>query len=711
MRWFSLLPLPTSHLAARFLAAELLTTLLLGILLPSPAARADGLRPMVPEDYFRFTFLSSPQISPDSTEVVYVAAKVSEDRRSRESSLWLVSTAGGDGPLQLTVGDTDAAPKWSPDGRWIAFLRTVETPASQDSKPKRETQVFRIRRNGGEAQPLTSVEGGVTSFLWSPDGRHLLLTRRTEEDGEMAAAEAPDGENLKEASEDSDEPQPDIKVVRSALYKRNGTGYLDDKQAHFWWFDIETRTTRRLTAGAGWNDENPSISPDGSHLVFDADRSGEEYDGGPNDDLWIVPITDDGGPLPKARQLTDHPHSDTAPSWSPNGDSIAYLHTDGPYEQTEILLRDAAGSAPPRRLTDGFDRHPSNLRWAADGQGLFFLADDRGARRLFHLDLPGGRIRQLLSEQASVADLEVAPRGDLLTFTLHDETRLAEVWVCRPDGSEARALTRANAELLAELERGALETLDLSQATGSFQGFVLKPVGWRAGASFPLVLQIKGGPGGMWGHRWMHEFQMLAGKGWGVAFVNYRGSTGYGEAHQNAVRQDYGGVDAQDNLDFLEQLLERNPWIDRERLFLTGGSHGGFLTNWILTRTDRFRAAVTQRSVSNWVSEAGTQQYTPRQMNVEFGGSLWENYDLYWDRSPIKHADRISTPTLILHGDQDHICPIGQAQELFYALKANGVETELVIFEGENHSLSRTGTPINLVERLRRIIEWFERHS
>jgi len=234
-------------------------------------------------------------------------------------------------------------------------------------------------------------------------------------------------------------------------------------------------------------------------------------------------------------------------------------------------------------------------------------------------------------------------------------------------------------------------------------------VGRVQGEAYPLVLNIKGGPAGMWGRQWFHEFQMMAGAGYAVAFVNYRGSTGYGHDHQSEVRLDYGGADAQDNLQAVDEVLARWDWIDPERLFITGGSHGGFLTNWITTRTDRFRAAVTQRSVANWISEAGTQAYPPRSMRAEFGGTIWENFDYYWGRSPLAHADRVSTPTLVIHSDQDMITPLGQGEEWFYALKALGIPTEMVVFHGESHGLSRTGTPVNLVERLNRILEWFER--
>jgi len=242
------------------------------------------------------------------------------------------------------------------------------------------------------------------------------------------------------------------------------------------------------------------------------------------------------------------------------------------------------------------------------------------------------------------------------------------------------------------------------------QGFVHKPINFDKNKSYPLVLNIKGGPGGMWGHQWFHENQMYAAKGYGVVYVNYRGSSGYGIAHSKAVRKDYGGADYRDNMQFLDKVIAQNSWINKDALYITGGSHGGFLTNWITTKTNRFKAAVTQRSVSSWISEAGTQEYTPAQMTKEFGGTLWTNFAGYWDRSPLKYADQVSTPTLIIHSDQDMVTPIGQGQEWFYALKANDVPVEMVIFKGETHGLSRTGTPTNLVERLDRILDWFSRY-
>jgi dipeptidyl aminopeptidase/acylaminoacyl peptidase len=241
------------------------------------------------------------------------------------------------------------------------------------------------------------------------------------------------------------------------------------------------------------------------------------------------------------------------------------------------------------------------------------------------------------------------------------------------------------------------------------EGFLPKPVGFEPERRYPLVLNIKGGPGGMWGHQWFHEFQMLAAAGYAVVFTNYRGSTGYGHAFQSAVRLDYGGADYRDNMLLLEAALARHDWIDAERLFVTGGSHGGFLTNWITTQTDRFRAAVTQRSTTNRYNLFGTSDLVWSYSEWEFDGLPFDNVDFYFERSPISHVERVSTPLLILHSERDYRCPIEQAEQLYFALKRLRRTVEFVRFPEESHNLSRSGRPDRRRERLRRISGWFGR--
>ena len=653
-----------------------------------PESLADTLpkRGMVPEDYYRVVQVGDPQISPDGSVVAFTVRRTSDDRRSRKGGIWMVPADGSGPPRPFTMGDADRSPRWSPDGRRLAFLRSMEGG----------TQLHVIHLDGGEAEAATSIrQGSISSFQWFPDGEGILLTLSLEPGVETPTDQAPRQEG----------PTPDVTVIRNAVYKADGTGYLDGRRLQIWTLEVGSGELHRVTQGDSlWNDRNAHLSPDGLRIAFDRDASGQEYDGSPNRDLFTVEMA--GGdpvalPQPEGRA--------EAPRWSPDGTRLVYRYTPEPYARTHIHLSDLTGE-DPWVLTHEVDLVPSGLTWHPRGSHLLFTADRQGSRPLLRLEADGSGYRPILGEQGSVAAFSLARDGSRIAFLLEDEASPAEIWSSHTDGSGARQLTRFNQELLEELALGKLQEFRFrNEGGGETHGFFLEPMGRAHGERYPLVLNIKGGPGGMWGRQWFHEFQMLAGAGYAVAFVNYRGSSGYGHAHSSAVRLDYGGADAQDNLQVVDEVLRRWEWIDPDRLFVTGGSHGGFLTNWLTTQTDRFRAAVTQRSVANWISEAGTQAYPPRSMREEFGGTIWEAYDYYWVRSPLAHAPRVTTPTLVVHSDGDMITPLGQGEEWFYALKALGVPTEMVVFRGESHGLSRTGTPVNLVERLRRILEWFQR--
>jgi dipeptidyl aminopeptidase/acylaminoacyl peptidase len=486
----------------------------------------------------------------------------------------------------------------------------------------------------------------------------------------------------------------------------------------------------QLTSSPCWNAGGGEWSPDGRMVVLHADTTGNEYEGGYSNDLFRVSVDEAGSGLPALTGLTHSPARSTGAVWAPDGRTLAFSFTEGRYQKSWIYLIDADGNRQ-RNAAAVLDLLAGSLTWAPDSRHLYFQASDRGGSGLYRLDTQNGDIITLIHGPFSIGGVSFSADGRRLAFTLEDENRLAEVWTARTEdirssramaraGSGATRIDAARLQPLTRFNEAMLDTLALSpvesfwftsDAGTPVQGFLVRPVGREEGKSYPVVLNIKGGPGGMWGHQWFHEFQMMAAKGYAVFFTNYRGSHGYGFDHQSAVHQDYGGADYRDNMAGLDSVLARNPWIDRDRQYITGGSHGGFLTNWIIAQhPGRFRAAVTQRSVSNWISEAGTQEYTPQAMREEFGGTIWENFDYYWGRSPLKYADRITTPTLVIHSDRDETTPLGQGKEFYYALKINGVETEMVIFQGESHGLSRGGRPVNLVERLDRILDWFGRY-
>ncbi|MCC5851363.1 MAG: S9 family peptidase [Alkalimonas sp.] len=640
-------------------------------------------RGMEPDDYYRFVFIADPQLAPDGSQVAFVHSTIADDKRKRRSNLWLVATDGRSEPRQLTFSDGDRSPRWSPDGRKLAFI----------SGRGEGQQLHLLPLHGGEARAITQLQqAGIRDFSWSPDGRQLLLTLSVD-------PELPDPNQQPAKAE---QPEADIVVIRHALYKSDGAGYLNERRSGLWLLDLASEELTRLTGDARWHDHSAQFSPDGRQIVFASDRSADALEGSMQQDLFVLELSNQ-----QLTRLETLPGQASAPQWSPDGRELLYRH-QADYFEPEHLVIHRLSDGHNRRIANNWDRSASSLYWPERGRVLMG-ADHLGSRPLFELNLRRDRTSIRLSEHGSAGSFSFAANGKALSYLWQDEQQLPEVWF--QQGNRApRQLTFFNQDLLNELALQPLQPFWFEHDQGQSQGFLLKPVGWQAGQSYPLILNIKGGPGGMWGHQWFHEFQMMAAAGYAVVFTNYRGSTGYGYGHQNAVHADYGGVDYRDNMAVLDAVLQAHDWLDPARLYITGGSHGGFLTNWITTQTNRFTAAVTQRSVSNWLSEAGTQQYPPNSMRREFAGTLWENFELYWGRSPLKYADRVQTPTLIIHSTDDHITPIGQGEEWFFALKANEVPVEMVVFKGEGHSLSRNGTPVNLVERLKRILDWFERH-
>ena len=643
---------------------------------------SDSPRRMVPEDYHEFQFVSDPRLSPDGQWVVLVRSEVSEDRRSRESSLWRVSADGSGEPHRFTAGNSDRLPRFSPDGSRLALVRTEDDQA----------QLHIMPIDGGEARAISRLQqGSINDHAWLSDGESILLTLTVD----------PTVEDPTQAEEEEGSPAADVRVFSRQLYQAEGRGWIDERRRTLWQLDVETGDMRRLAADPEWNVNSAAVSPNGQLVVFTADFTEREFDGGFEQGLHLLDV-ETGAIDP----LETPPGRAGAPAFSPDGERIAFTHQAERYAPVQVKIMDRS-TQQTEVLQDGMAFSASRLIWPPGAERPLVQADYRGSRPLLALDAEGEET-VLVGQDASISAVDF-DRSGRLVWIENSASRLDEVWTMADHHEAPQGLTAFNDDLLEQLHISDLEHFVFMSDGVEVDGFLLRPKGFDDSQRWPLVLNIKGGPSVMWGHQWMQEFQMMAGAGYAVVFTNYRGSSGYGHEFQSAARLDYGGVDYRDNMALVDDVLDRFDWVDSERLFVTGGSHGGFLTNWITTRTDRFAAAVTQRSVSNWISEAGTQSYPPAAMNEEFGGSLWQNFDLYWDRSPLQFADQVRTPTLIIHSTNDRITPLGQGQEWFYALLNQDIETELAIFEGEGHGLSRGGTPVNLVKRLELILDWFER--
>ena len=639
-------------------------------------------RGVVAEDYFAFESLSDPHFSPDGSAIAYVVTTVDQKQNRRHSDIWTVAADESRAPLMLTAAPQSSnSPRWSPDGKSLAFLSA--RPAAGDLDTAR-TQVWLLPLGGGEPRRVTNALNGVSSFQWSPDGTRLVVVSRS---GPSDEAKSPS----------------DVRHYAHSNYKFNDTGWFDDRRAHLWVVDVAGGRMTQLTSGDDWNDADPQWSPDSRKVAFVSDRTGKALDEGHNTDVWVIDAS--GGPLTK---VSDHDTGDSSPRWSPDGQTIAFISSVPEKAHPKIWLAPSGGGAS-RLAAEGLDVIPSGLRWADGGKALYFETGFRGTSQIFRVDLGAKRVSQVTAGDKTFHAFDIAEQTSKLAYAINDPTHLDDLHVADLNGSNTRQLTHLNASLWSQLNLMPVERLPYKGADGwDVDGFFMKPVGWEAGKKYPMILTVHGGPAGQYGFDWYHEFQVYASHGWAVFFANPRGSTGYGEKFERGIELNWGGNDYVDVMKGVDAALVKYPWIDTDRLGVTGGSYGGFMTNWIVGHTTRFKAAVTLRSLSNFVSDDGTRDGAYGHAD-DFLGDIFEKPDLYWSRSPLKYASQVKTPTLVLHSDNDYRVPIEQGEQWFRALRHFGVTSEIVFFPRENHNLTRTGEPKHLVESINWQVYWFDR--
>jgi len=657
-------------------------------------AQSPGQRGITPEDYFSFEFASDPNISPDGKLVAYVVTKIDRAQNRRNSTIWIVPVDVSRPPLQFTTAPQNStSPRWSPDGRALAFLSSrpdsTATPAAGTSEQPR-AQVYTLSMNGGEAKKITNLKNGVSVFRWSPDGARMVVVSR------IGASDA-------KTSDPKD--RSDVRHYKNSSYKFNDTGWFDDRRTHLWVVDAATGSATQITEGNDWNDSDPQWSPDGTKIAFVSNRTGKEYDEDRNTDIWVIGSS--GGSLTK---ISDHDESDNQPRWSPDGKSIAFTGEIRERDHPKIFLEPSTGGVPSVMAANGLDLIPGALEWSEDGRSLYFETGSKGENHLFRVDVGSKRVNQVTSGPRTVRSVDFNFPAGKMVYLANDFKHLDDLYVADLDGRNERKLTSLNTELWKQLQLADVERFTYKGADNwDIDGFIVKPVGWQDGKKYPLVFSIHGGPAGQYGVDWYHEFQVYAAKGYAVLFTNPRGSTGYGQKFERGIDGEWGGKDYIDMTKGVDAALAKYPWIDKDRMGVTGGSYGGYATNWIVGHTDRFKAAVTLRSVSNFISDDGTRDGAYGH-KADFGGSdIFEKTDLYWDRSPLKYAKNVKTPTLILHSDNDYRVPIEQGEQWYRALKHFGVTTEIVFFPRENHNLTRTGEPKHLVESLNWQLYWFDR--
>ncbi len=645
-----------------------------------------------PEDVHRIKHVGDIAISPDGEWIAYRVGTTNVDKDESTSDLFMVNWNGST-RIQLTHTEDsgEGHPRFSPDGKYLAFVAARGDGKSEESDdPKGKSQVWRLNRSGGDAERLTEMPGGVSSFEWSPDSTRLVLVSRDPEEQEEDAAET--------ETVSHDTPKPI--VIDRYQFKQDGLGYLGDRYQRLYVFDLESREASLLTPGS-YDSTQPAWGPDGDIIAFSSKRQGDP-DRHENSDIYVIETSANA----LARQVTTWEGPDSNPVFSPDGRQIAYLQ-DGPpkysgYDPSQIAVISVKGGEP-FLPTSELDRNISSPRWSPDGKTLHFLVADDRTQTLASVPSEGGNVERAYPADTLpgvVRSFAIGHNGVVAVTTFGQ--RPAEIY----RANDGKALSDHNRELRESIDWATVESFDAVSKDGVMVGsMLLKPSGYRDGVRYPTIAYVHGGPLGQDGYEFDTTSQMLAAQGYLVVNPNYRGSSGRGREFSRAIYADWGGLEIQDIHAVMDKLVEEG-LADPERLGIGGWSYGGINTNFAIATDTRFAAAVSGASASNYIAGYGTDQYI-RVYENELG-LPWESPESYLKLSyPFLHADRIETPTLFMCGELDFNVPLINSEQMYQALRSLNVPTQLVIYPGENHGLSK---PSYIQDRLERMIEWYARY-
>jgi len=645
------------------------------------------------EDLYRLKSVVNPQFSPDGQSFVYVQTTIDQENDEYQSQLFFQTLEKGAESVQWTFGKgKNHTPRWSPDGTKLAFV----------SNRSGKNQIYVLNINGGEAQQVTFLPSGASNPVWSPDGLTLAFNTSLKSTKTVF-----DPEEKKQ-----ERPMP-LEVTKMR-YKSDGEGFWQGQFKQVAVVNVGTGELTQLTTGT-YDVSLYCWSPDGKFLAVGADVT-EVADLSFKNDIYLLnvetkeftPVTNGTGYFGDA-------------SWSSDGKYLAMIGHEREYQNSTLskiwLYQTDTGTftcfTPDWDVPVGdyvvgdFQQGASSpgLIWAGDCQGFYFIASEQGSTNIYFGDLKDG-VKPVLVGDQHVYSLSVDSKSEQAIAAISTPTEIGDLYLLSLNGEgRLKKLTAANDIQNVNLSKP--EPIEYEGANGrKIHGWLMKPVDFEAGKKYPLLLEIHGGPHAMYGNTYMNEFQILAAEGYAVLYVNPRGSHGYGQDFVNAVRGDYGGGDYQDLMLAVDYVLAEFDFIDETRLGVTGGSYGGFMTNWIVGHTNRFKAAVTQRSISNWISFYGVSDIGYYFTEWQIDGDFRDVHKL-WKHSPLAYIDNVETPLLILHSEKDYRCPIEQAEQLYISLKRLGKETKFVRFPEENHELSRSGKPSLRKSRLDYIVEWF----
>jgi len=711
------------HMNAR-LSVVIIITIVTTLAAQDATRTSSQKRLLTEKDLFDFVWISNPQVAPDGARVAFTRVTVDEKRTNYETSIWTVAAKGEEIPIRMTNGKHDAQPRWSPDGQHIAFVRGGDKDESGKPKP---SQLAMLSLSGGEALTITDLPKGASNPVWSPDGKRIAFLSSTTQEDIQKAQRKKNGTKAGDSAAE-DEHESDVHIISRAVYRSNDEGYLDPKHhAHIWLLEVPTTSEDRpkpvqLTSG-NFDEGQLFWSHDGSRIYFLTRRIDEPYYELPSTDIYSIASI--GG---HPEKFVTIPMYISDPVLSPDGRHLAFHGSVAQpvrsYSQPDLWVMELAPDAKPQNLTADYDSDMGSsvsgdnaaprggrgrtLYWSPDGRSLFDIVEKQGRTPIVRVDTGTSTVTEVTRGDQAVLDFSASADTSTIVALVSSPVMIGDLFAVASDGTQTR-ITAFNGKLWSQLNLTMPEEINYTSFDGKrIQAWIQKPPDFDPQKKYPLILNIHGGPHTAYGWVFDHEFQWMAAKGYVVLYVNPRGSTSYGQEFGNIIQYHYPGDDYRDLMVGVDELLKRG-YVDQKKLGVTGGSGGGVLTDWTITHTDRFAAAVSQRDISNWASWWYTADFTLFQPNW-FKAPPFEDSQDYSNRSAITFVKNIHTPVLFVLGESDYRTPQDSGgEQLFRALKYMKRPTAMVVFPRETHELSRSGEPWHRIERLEHIVGWFDK--